>query len=226
MKKVSVYDLVYLILKRLPKDKVTQNLKRVLLQDTVALLNSGWTSQDIINAIAEQDTFDVDDNGEYKISNILSNLTNNKKNLLNPYRVYFHNEIRMAPKPVTIDFDYDSGEVKRANEEYFLEMRASYTIEDLMKYYLSKPNLVSNRTAFTSRVRGGLEWLVNSYDLELVLYMIDASNDHISFCNLNSLKNVMDIQDYYTEAKEIYQRRYNESKVNGDDKIVPRKRQL
>lgn len=226
MKKVSVYDLVYYILKRIDKNMVTPTLKKILLQDVVSLLNAGWTSKDILTILTQYESFELDENGEIRVSDIVKCSDRTQKNLLNPYRIYFHNEVRIAPKPVTIDFDYNTGEVIRANEEYFLEMRASYTIEDLIKYYLSKPNLVSNKHVINSRIKGGLEWLVQNYDLELVLYMIDATNDHISCCNLSALKNVMDIQEYYSEAKEVYQRRYNESKVNGDDKIVPKKRQL
>lgn len=224
--KISIYDLMYFILNRTPHDKITTELKRMLINDLSDLLNNGWTDTDIVNVLSKVTVFNISDTVSLHDLNLFKNVNKKEENILKPFRIYYHSELKIVPRPVKIDFDYNTGEIIRSHEEYFLEMKSSYTIDNLIKYYISKTNLSNDILLIPSKIKGALNWLLKNYDLEVILYMIDIANDHITSLNLNPLNNVMDLQEYYTKAIETLMIKSTESKANGDDKIVPRKRQL
>ena len=138
-------------------------------------------------------------------------------NLINPKRIYFHKELRITQKPPTLEFDYNTGKVIRTQEPYFLEMKSTYTINNIIKYY--KDTINPLKKINEKRIDGAFRWLLKNYDLEILLYMID-----ISSYEENKILNPLDIRNCEYEAMEKYQSILKLSKLNGDDKIVPKRR--
>lgn len=222
----SVFDIVYEILDcYLKENEITKKmidesftfLKKDILSKVINELKNGWTYEELIvnirNIIRTTKNFDFD-----KL-----NLYNKKRiNLLNPKRIYFHNQIRLVKGIDPIIFDYNTGEIiKDSTDDYFLEMKASYTIEDLYDYCLHNGILTDSLLRFKERNLGALRWLIKHFDLELVLYAIDiCANENGILTNLNSL------QDYIDRAREKYNMALANAKATGELKIVPKRRML
>lgn len=200
------------------------------------LLKNGWTVKELYYVINEYISERLADGNlvphvktpDRDIIAIFSNRKPTKMNLLDPSRPYFHNHLRIFPGPAKADIDYNTGMITRDTVEYFLEYRGSFTIEDLSDYFLSKSGMYDDILAGDySRIYGSMNWVYKKYqDAELILYMIDAANIHLSSGDRAKMINPSNIQDYYSEAMRMRDFKKNECSMNGDVKIVPRKRLL
>lgn len=211
--KVSIYDLLFALSKKYSKK--SKEYKEFGMK-IIKSLNNGYLDKDIIEVLKTNNLKVLDKySEEYKNADIYFNL-------LECNKVYYHNDLRIASDPVSIDFNYETGEIIKKEPEYFLEMKASYCIDDLYNYVKTKPcfDIANNniKSCF-----GSLTWLVEHYPLEQILFMIDAANDIIEFNTLNKIK-ILDIQKYYNEAIEIMNRKINEETSIGVNEIVPRQR--
>lgn len=145
-------------------------------------------------------------------------------NLLDQSKFYFHNELRLLPGPPKRIWDINSGEIVSVTEEYFLEMRASYTIEDVIAFIRKKEFLA--KTLFDiNRAKGSITFLLKKYDIDFLLFLLDTANDIYS-SKQKFARSLVEISEFEDEARENYERRITESKINGDCKIVPKKRVL
>lgn len=223
-KVLSVFDVCYEIVKTIPKEHITKELKKSLLGDIKELLSKGWIAEHILKTVLSSKINFSKANS--KIIPLFNEKVPSVKNILKQNIFYLHNQLRISSKPAQIDFDLNTGEFKKVVEDYFLELRADFTMDELIEYYFKHTNLYENKSKSLIRAKGALAWLVEKYSLEQVLFMIDEADNHIQSCNLPKLKNILDVQDYYAAAKETYQRRYTECRYNGVDKIVPRKRNV
>jgi hypothetical protein len=226
MNKLSIYDLAFGYIKLFYKTAdVPIAIKKKSIMDFYNLLDKGWTIEELRIHIKD---FYHETKGSIimNLENHFDRIKPKNINLLKPMNIYYHNELRITTPPPVVDFDYNTGEMTRTIENYFLEMRASYTTDNLTQYFTTKPGLVANETMTYNRIKGMLRWLTESYNIDLILYMIDVANDVIVTNNLNKLKMPSDIKEYYSEAKEIMQNKITETKISGGDKIVPRTRVL
>lgn len=214
----SKYDLCIQYLQKFyNKNNITNVIKKESLVQISFLLAKGFTDKDIIIAINN----DVKD-----LYTFFNDKTPTNYNLLHPLKFYYHKELRIISPPPVIDFDYDTGERTVTYSDYFLEMKSSYTLEDLYNYISSFDDLYNKNIYDKNKVIGTLKWLYEKYDIELLLYMIDASNDYISTNGLQPLTNLFDIQTYYNYAKEKLDAKINQSKITEGEQIVPKRRVL
>lgn len=224
-KQLSVYDLVigYIKLFR-ASEKLGPEDKKQLIQDFNHLLSEGWIAQEIgyhLKMAAQTKDLSAKD-----VRLFFQSKKMNRTNLLIPNKMYYHNELRITSKPPVIDYDYDTGEYIRKVDDYFLEMRASYTLEELTAYFKRNVHLYIPEIMNDSRLKGALKWLTQNYDIEMVLFMIDIAENQIAFNDAQPLKNPSNLHEYFMNAKAGYECKMNQCRLAGGAKIVPRKRGL
>jgi hypothetical protein len=225
MKKISLYDLAFGYIKLFYMNTdISVSAKKEVIMDVVELLDKGWTAEELGSHI--KNYYTANRGAMMDLKAYFRNLKPTKVNLLKPCNFYYHNELRITTPPPVVDFDYNTGELIRTVEDYYLEMKASYTIDELANYFLSKVGLCPGEAMTKNRIIGALQWLANNYDIDLILFMIDIADDIIVTNNLNKLRIPSDVKEYYAEAKELMNNKITECKVAGGDKIVPRKRVL
>lgn len=200
------------------------------------LLKNGWTVKELYYVVNEYLSQRISEgnllthiqNPNTDIINIFSNRKPSKINLLDPSKTYFHNQLRIYPAPAKVEIDYNTGTIDKETVDYYLEFRGSYTMEEVCNYFLTKNGMYDDiLIGDYSRLYGALNWVYKKYqDPELILYMIDAANNQINSGDRAKLINPSNIQDYYTEAMKMREFKLNECSMNGDVKVVPRKRLL
>ena len=74
-------------------------------------------------------------------------------------------------------------------EDYFLEIKASYTIEELTDYYIKqmKLNITGDVEKERNRLRGSLTYLMEKFHIDLMLFLIDSAANHIEELDLKQL---------------------------------------
>ena len=219
----SIYDLSFEYMVSFPVSNDTSTKKQVLI-DIANLLSTGWTYDDMYKHIREFKKSSPNEIMDLK--SYFSTKNKTKVNILKPLKFYYHNELRILPPPPLIEVDYNKGEFTRTLSEYFLEMKASYTVEDLYEYFLHKEHLYDKGTLNANRIIGSLSWLIKKFPIDQILFMIDVANDIICTTDKKCLTTPMDIQDYFKEAHDAINRKATESKATGDDKVIPKKRVL
>lgn len=230
----SVYDLMEMYIKN--QDNPVNNHKLETLEITLnKIAEHGVNYLDVKKYLLSAYNIDPTDiflntvsNKRVIKNNILRDSTciNLDKRSKVTYKKRYHNELRIYPKASTVSYDINTGELSRDTEKYFLEYKYSYTIEDLLKYYLSKEYLYNKNTVDEKRFMIHLTDLVRRYGVENVLFMIDASESYLETLKYKTLNNPYGIVDQYNLAMEIKDRKKSEIIASGCDKIVPRKRLL
>lgn len=219
----SIYDIVYDYMglfyegKRLSKEQ-----KKTIHQEVKKLLQAGWCSSELYSAFkgVKRKSPDLQ---TLKVSTAIRGTRKQEVNLLKQSTFYYHNALRVTSPPPKREIDYDSGEIKTIDTQYFLEMRASYTVNELVDYY-GRQLGTKLRSHEKSRYIGSFKWLLKTYDIEMILFMIDAT---VNMCIAEDMPmpySPLDIQKYYREAELAYNEKRTETIVSGGNKVVRKRR--
>lgn len=222
MDKLSIYDLIYHTICKIPDEFNVVGCKKYLYDYFVFLQNYGWTSKEIIGILDNCNSL-INNRGCLDITMPFFNKTTQGLNLLKN-EFYFHKELKILPTAGTVFYDYNSGTMTKQENEFYLEMRYDYTIDDLLNYVLSKDSFDKTLRINKNKTIGGLKWLLKKYDLQMILYMIDSADSKIKFSNYNKLRNIIDVQEYYDEAQQTYYAAYSNMKVQYEFRVTPKKR--
>lgn len=218
--KTSLYELAYHYLRKFIEDPSKAEKKEVM-EGFKHLLDSGWTTEEIGKHI-KGNLDKADDNPNVKA--LFSKARTKKENLLNTDTFYWHPQLRITPGAPKRTVDYNTGVITRVEEEdHYLEMKASYTLEDLYFYYV-KQHDEPETLGEVRKFKGGLKYLLGQYSLDTILFMIDASANHIHAEDYRPLNSPLDVVDYIRDAQAALGQKITEERTAGDDKIVPRKR--
>lgn len=223
----SIYDLVYEYIDIFfPNEKLKGSEKKIVHKEIKLLLKDGWCEDELIS------NFRIFRRKNREVRTLHARKTcvkksKKRKNLLDCSEFYYHNDLRLTSPPPKREIDYDSGEIKVINEPYFLEMKASYSVEDLVKYYGRQCGL-RLRDDEIRRYAGSFNWLLKIYTVDAILFMIDAA---VNICRSEDQplpRSPLGIQDYERSARENYDKKKTETVISGSDKVVrkPRKRNL
>jgi hypothetical protein len=197
---------------------IDDKTKVEIIKEIREVLRNGVTYQDINSKIQTCPCDNKNFKGYFK------SIKSSCVNLIDPQNFYYHNELRVFPEAPRRTLNPNTGVIEKTEFEYFLEIKASYTMDDLINYIGSKnpfTNIVSNKTKLT----GSLKFLLNKYDMDFLLYLIDALC--VSYDNQKrKAKNIFEIEDFIEEAKFNYNLKFSESALNGTNKVTPRKRKL
>ena len=219
----SVYDLVEVFRDTFcPGERFTKEEKKMLVATLKEMLDKGHTAESIIRAFQvykkNNDYIEFDAElivkGKPKVYNLLRSKT-----------FYYHNALRLTSAPPRREIDYNTGEIKNVNEAYFLEMKASFTIDDLVDYYIKqvRPTNMNNARA---RFTGSFNYLLKSYSVEEILFMIDVHANHIMSGDRNKPSTPLDITHFYDIAIEMRDNKRTETVLSGGKKIVRKKRRI
>lgn len=142
-------------------------------------------------------------------------------NLIISSHFYYHPELQITPPPPTI-VQLPSGEFQTTYEEFFLEIREVFTLDDLVRYFYNKVG-VHDDSAF-ERDKGAFRHMLKSYDVDFLLHLIDESYAQAVDRGAALPKEPFSIQDYIQEARIIYENRKNICFEGGFDRVIPRNR--
>ena len=192
--------------------------KVYIIREIREVLIHGATYQDLNNKIQNIPCNDKDYKKYFK------SIKTSCVNLIDPQKFYYHNQLRVFPDAPTRTLNPNTGVIEKNEFEYFLEIKASYTIDDLINYLSTKTtfsNIISNKT----KLIGGLKFLLNKHDIDFLLFLIDALC--VIYDNQKrKSKNIFEIEDFIEDAKNNYNMKISESAINGTNKVTPRKRTL
>lgn len=213
---LSIYDLAFSYINK-NYTEISNNDKINIINKISEVLGNGSTSGDINNRIEKS-------NGSDREYNRFFSSIKSSGNLLKPNKFYYHNELRIVPGPPRREWNINTGEIENVTQEYYLEMRASYTVDDIVNY-IKKKEFLAKTLIDTNRAKGSINFLLKKYDVDFLLFMVDTVNDIYSG-KQKFARSLVEISEFEDESKDNYERRITESKINGDDKITPRKRVL
>ena len=219
----SIYDLVYTYIDLFfQDDRLTKDQKKTIHRDMKRLLRNGWCSSELYAAFKTAHRKKSTPKTLH-VAKVLSGKRPVMRNLLDPTLFYYHSELRMTSAPPKREIDYDSGVITTINEPYFLEMKASYTVEDLIKYYAKQTrlNLMEHEI---NRFKGSFIWLLKTYNLEEVLFMIDATVNMCMAEDLPMPDSPLDIQRYLKDGRLARNEKVTETVHAGGNKIVRKRR--
>lgn len=204
---MSAYDLAHLYFTEYRKSDfpATEENKRKVLRRINELLDSGWTDVDIIH---HWKTGEGEPAGG---------------NLLRSDEFYWHNQLRIMPGPARVEFDLDSGAMKRIQEPWFLEMRASYTVDDLLDYYLKQFGLTRSQVN-VNKYLGTFRYLLGRYHVDLLLFMIDACANHRKDADEGPPLDPIVVGEYEPFGRQAMERKITENRLAGGDRVEPRRR--
>jgi len=122
-----------------------------------------------------------------------------------------------------VHHDVDTGAITSSTNEYWIEPRASYTIQELAEFFYNKTG-ADRSVWFPKRVQGFLNSYIAEYGVDIVLFMIEHvgrlyHSEHIEF-NFGSFRDNLPVaRQYLNEIK-------NNCSYSGGDSYVLRKRVL
>ena len=189
--------------------------------DTISLftkaLDNGYT-YDMIK-------FDIMHAFKYRRDIVFSKYNNPVKdgNLLKHGVRYYHKELILMSKLPTINHDIDNGTLTSSKVEYYLEPVASYTIDDLLKYFYSKDMADVNEYNY-KRMYGMFKHKIEVYGLEKVLFMVEAAAR--MYESEHKIFTLGDFDSYSTTASQYIEEISNNCKYSGGENYVIRKRVL
>lgn len=220
----SIFDLGFAFIQRFYDSEPAQEEKKRIINEFSDLLLDGWTAEDIIKTLR---TFQMKYPGTRPdLYQLFGKVSQTGYNLLYPGCFYYHNQLRIIPGPPKRELDYNTGQIIKIEEPFFLEMRASYTLDNLVDYFIAQFHLdvtIDDR----KRYAGGFKYLLKNYNIDTILFMIDAASNYAYSEDMNQRDfNVLQLQDYRTKAEHAIGQKRTENKISGDDRIVPRKRVL
>lgn len=144
-------------------------------------------------------------------------------NLIKRGKFYYHPELQVTPPPPVLRENRD-GTFSYVDEktEFYLEIREKYTLEDLTNYFYKTMNLPKNEMSF-KRDMGAFKHMLETMDLDLILYTIDEALFLSIDTNKRHPKVAFDIRDYIGEGEEILSARKAICYEGGLNRVIPRK---
>ena len=218
----SVYDLVEEYRDIFcPDERFEREEKKQLVRTLKECLDAGWNSAEIIQAFRVYKRTG-DDYLEFDITRMMEGKSR-VPNLLRSRTFYYHNALRLTSAPPRREIDYDSGEIRCINEPYFLEMKASYNQDDVVDYYIRhvKPQM---KPGIKNRYKGVFTYLLRSYNVEEILFMIDVTVNNILSNEIRKPNTPFDIEKFYDDAMMMRDNKKTETMQSGGKKIVRKKR--
>lgn len=199
--------------------------KYAILESAYRALQSGVSLPQLLTDFKKTvDTsfYDVEDFiKETTGKTINKHLKQKKGELLQVGFFYYHPLLQETSRPPVYFLNEETMEMKRQPlEEFYLEIKDSYTIEELLTHYYREHNM--------ERMPGGGHTtqfynIVKAYGIDLVLYMIDASVEDIKDNRANGAKSPAFLPEYYDRAKEMLGKRKQLAREGGFNYVTPRR---
>ncbi len=212
--KGSVYDLAAFYIKLFVGRSINKDELKNIIGKFSYILDKGYTFKECIKIM----TSNMSNKHNFSIMDI-TKYTSLHENIIKQNQMYYHKELRIQPEPSVTNIDYNTGTMVSTKQEYFVEIAASYTMNDLMNYLLSFGYVNTHQWQHT-RLRKLIEHYVKKYGIDIVLFMFEAIADNIEEREFDFNK----FDNYYQIAKNYMNNIRNNCIANGGDKIEPKKR--
>ena len=139
-------------------------------------------------------------------------------NLMKPDSFYYHDELRVVP-PMPVEKVREDGSSYLHIEPFYLEMRESYTLEDLLTYFQRKM-----KTASIDKRKdiGALRYLVNSYGLDEVLFTIDHVWEDCTWNDKKLPDNPLELSNHMRKGIAELEHMKGQARLYGANKVIPR----
>jgi hypothetical protein len=212
------------------KVKAPDNYKVSVMANIEQILEGGMSVKDLEHYISEYKRVHEAPQEVYSIDDILKFFNVNAKksvvqrdpnNLIQAGTFYYHPALQVAPPPPTvIQLDDGTFESSYETENFFLEIKESFTYDDLVDYFYKV--MGNDMQGFKERDIGAFKHILKSYDLDLVLYTIDESRFQSVDLNKPIPKSPFDIRDYFEFGELVLEDRKNTCYMEGLDRVIPR----
>lgn len=209
---------MYIVL--IEKHPIDNDKQKALLNSLANALNNGYTyetiQQDIFKAFYTKTML--------PFSKYNRQCNEDSRNLLQQGVMYYHKELKLMNTLPAVNYDIDKGTMTSSKVEYYLEPVASYTINDLLKYFYSK-GMADEQEYNYKRMYGMFRHKIEQYGLDKVLFMIEAAAR--MFNSEHKIFSLSDFDSYSPVASSYLEEIKNNCKYSGGDHYyVPRKRML
>lgn len=213
----EIGNLVELYFKKLNATEVNIYTRTKVFKDIETLIKQGYTIKAIETAIS---------NNPSNYESILKT-ANQKGNLINLDKFYFHPFIQIAPSaPMVVINDDGTFTESYSNDEFYLQIKTSMTLDDIVEYFYSRfPNISHNKKRDMGAIKHVFETIIiptikkqsneDMNELDLILFSIDTAQA-LSFDLDDSLiKGILDLGKYVDEALFVYNDKINYCKISG-----------
>jgi hypothetical protein len=147
------------------------------------------------------------------------------KGLMRDGVFYFHPRLQVAPGAPVMTINEDGEFVSLDNDEFFLEIRPSFTMAELVDYFYKRTGTRNQNYKRDSRA---FEYVLDQIiideplnALDLILFTIDAAVA-LAFDLDRPMPNALEIEDYLNDGLALYTEKYNYCKLEGLDHVTPR----
>lgn len=137
--------------------------------------------------------------------------------------MYYHKQLKLMNQLPVINHDIDSGTMTSNKVEYYLEPVASYTLDDLLKYFYSK-GMADPVEYNYKRMHGMFKHMIDKYGLDKVLFMIEGAAR--MYESEQKVFTLQDFDSYSSTASGYLEEIKNNCKYSGGDQYVHRRRVL
>lgn len=209
--------------------KASEKYKNIVMTNIEEIIAGGMNSKELEALIDRYKTTCETPSEAYSIDDILSffkvkadkkAVEKNPNNLLEVGAFYYHPALQIAPPPPVITI-LDDGTFKSSydTEEFFLEIKECFTLEDLVDYFYK---IMGYNDGFKDRDIGAFKHILKSYELDAVLYTIDESRFLAEDLSKPIPKNPFDMRDYMEEGIAVLEERKNICYMEGLNRVIPR----
>lgn len=212
------------------KVKAPDKYKVSIMANIEQILEGGMTIQELegyLNGYKENhpsphEVYNIDDVLKFfNVSAKKAVVQRDPNNLLKAGEFYYHPALQVAPPPPVItQLDDGSFVSSYDTEEFFLEIKEKFTVEDLAQYFYSVMGI--DGEGFRERDIGAFKHILRSYDLDTVLYTIDEARFLAEDLSKPVPKSPFDIRDYFDEGAMVLEERKNTCYMEGLDRVIPR----
>lgn len=207
---------IYIVL--IEKVEPDTNRKNEIISKFCIYLNNGYTYEQLRKAILEA----------FHSKQLFPHYRYDKPNkqdgnLLQQGVMYYHKELKLMNTLPIINHDIDRGTMTSKKVEYYLEPVASYTMDDLLKYFYSK-GMADTQEFNYKRMAGLFKHMIDKYGLDKLLFMIEGASR--MFEAEHKVFTITDFDSYSSTASQYLEEIKNNCKYSGGDKYVTRKRNL
>ena len=213
------------------KIKAPDNYKVKVMQNIEQILAGGMNAQELESYFKRykeehptpQEAYNIDDIlSFFKVRAKKTIIEKDPNNLIQSGNFYYHPALQVAPPPPTvIQLDDGTFQSSYETETFFLEIKESFTYEDLVNYFYKVMGLEDGQ-GFKERDIGAFKHILRSYDLDTVLYTIDEARFQAEDLCKPIPKSPFDIRDYVDEGMAVLEDRKNTCYMEGLNHVIPR----
>lgn len=165
------------------------------------LLEQNWTLQSIRLELDRMAALYPDQvKKAYDIDGLLAK-KEQAMNLIQSGQLYFHRLLRVSSAPVRI-IQEKSGTMKRISTPYVLQIKRKFTMDELIHFFYESCCIAGN-DHIRKQDEGKFKYLLSVYELDELLFAIDASVAIRHEQQQMPVKNAFDLEQYIEDAKRM-----------------------